>query len=91
MTTNNNEKTPRPRFAPLFLIELGLVEASALVPRPALALVAATFVASRLSHANAMAFDGPMHRRVLGMHGTFYSIAALSVCCVAAAVKALKN
>lgn len=71
------------------LVQLGLVEASALFPRPVLAPVAAFFVGSRLFHASAMAYNGPFERRVQGMKGTFYTIFALSGCCVVAAVKAV--
>ena len=71
------------------LIQLALVEASALLPRAALAFVAACFVGARLLHASTMAYGGPFERRVQGMKGTFYSIMALSACCVVAAVKAV--
>ena len=71
------------------LIQLGLVEASGLLPRPALACVAAFFVGARLLHASTMAYGGPFERRVQGTKGTFFSIFALSACCVIAAVKAV--
>lgn len=77
------------RYAPLVLIQLGLVEASSLLPRPLLAVVAAGFVAARLLHASAMAYGGAFERRVRGTKGTFLSIAVLSLCCAVAAVKAL--
>ena len=83
---NQKNKTS---YAPLVLIQLALVEASSLLPRPALAAVAAFFVGARLFHASAMAWNGPFERRVRGMKGTFFSIFALSACCVVAAGKAV--
>ena len=86
-----NENTRKKnRYAPLVLLQLALVEASALLPRAALACVAALFVAARLLHASSMmAYGSALDRRVKGMWGTFVSIAVLSSCCVVAAVKAV--
>ena len=89
LTNKKKPEIDENRYAPLVLIQLALVEASALLPRAALACVAAFFVGARLLHASAMAYSGPFERRVQGTKGTFLSIAVLSSCCVVAAVKAV--
>lgn len=76
-------------YTPLALILIGALEASAALPRAAVAALAAAFLLARALHASNMGYGGAFANRVRGTGGTFVSLAALSACNLYAAARTL--